>query len=191
MLSDMQTEAVRRLFSVEEYDLMVEAGILTKEDRVELIEGEILEMSPIGNRHGAGVDRANMLFAPLLKGRAIVRVQGAVRLSDYTKAQPDILLLNHRQDYYAFAAPVTEDALLVIEVADTSIRYDRGPKPAIYAKHGVREVWIEDLTTDTLLVFRDRQPGGYATALTFKAGDSVSPLAFPDLVLSFSDLFGS
>ena len=191
MLADKQTETVRRLFTVAEYDRMVETGILTKEDRVELIEGEILEMSPIGDRHAACTDRATMLFAPILKGKAIVRVQGPVRLSDYTKPPPDVILLSYRKDYYASAAPVTKDALLVIEVADTSIRYDRGPKLAIYAKHGVREVWIEDLTSDTLLVFRDRKPRGYATALTFKPGDSVTPQAFPDLVLLVSDLLGT
>src|SRR5712671_501778 len=118
MLAHMPVETVRRLFSVEEYDRMVEVGILKEDDRVELIEGEILEMSPIGWRHSACTDRANMLFAPLLLQRkAIVRIQGPMRLSDNTKPQPDVILLNPREDFYASGGPVTQDALLVIEVA--------------------------------------------------------------------------
>jgi len=191
MLAHMPTESARRLFSVDEYDRMVEVGILTEYDRVELIEGEILEMSPIGPRHSACTDRANMLLAPSLVGRAIVRIQGPVRLGDFTKPQPDVTLLSPRQDYYATISPIPKNALLLIEVAETSIRYDRGPKLALYAKYGVGEVWIEDLNTDTLLVFRDRRPKGYATELALTPGDSISALEFPDLILSVSDLLGT
>ena len=191
MLAHMPAEIVRKLFSVDEYDRMVEVGILTKYDRVELIEGEILEMSPIGPRHSACTDRATMLLAPRLVGKAIVRIQGPVRLSDFTKPQPDVTLLSPRDDYYATVSPIPKNALLVIEVAETSIRYDRGPKLGLYAKYGVREVWIEDLNTDTLLVFRDRRPKGYATELVLKPGDSISPLQFPDMTLSVTELLGT
>ncbi len=191
MLAHMPAEFARKLFSVDEYDRMVEVGILTEYDRVELIEGEILEMSPIGWRHTACTDRATMLLAPRLLGKAIVRIQGPIRLSDNTKPQPDVILLNPREDFYSSGGPVTKDALLVIEVAETSIRYDRGPKLAIYAKYGVHEVWIEDLNTDTLLVFRDRHPKGYSTAHVLKPADTVSPLAFPDMVLPVSALLGT
>jgi Uma2 family endonuclease len=191
MLAHMPAEIARKLFTVEEYDRMVEVGILTKYDRVELIEGDILEMSPIGDRHLACTDRANMLFAPRLLGKAIVRIQGSIRLSDNTQPQPDIILLNPRQDFYAKGGAVTKDALLVIEVAETSFHYDRGRKLAIYAKYGVHEVWIEDLNTDTLLVFRDRHPDGYAISLVLHSGDEVSPLAFPDMILPVSALLGS
>src|SRR5438046_2943564 len=122
MLAHMPVEIARKLFSVEEFNRMVEVGILTKYDRVELIEGEILEMSPIGNRHSACTDRATMLLAPVLQGRAIVRVQGPVRLSDNTQPQPDITVLSLREDYYASGGPVARDALLVNEIAETSIR---------------------------------------------------------------------
>jgi Uma2 family endonuclease len=132
-----------------------------------------------------------MILAPRLLGKAIVRIQGPIRLSDNTKPQPDVILLNPREDFYANSGPVTKDALLVIEVAETSIRYDRGPKLAIYAKYGVHEVWIEDLNTDTLLLFRDRNSSGYATSLVLKPGDEVSPLAFPDMILSVSALLGT
>jgi Uma2 family endonuclease len=124
-------------------------------------------------------------------GRAIVRIQGPIRLSDNTKPQPDVILLSPREDFYAVGGPVTRHALLVIEVAETSIRYDRGPKLVLYAKYGVNEVWIEDLNTNTLLIFRDRGSEGYATSLVLKPGDVVSPLAFPDMILSVSALLGS
>jgi Uma2 family endonuclease len=191
MLAHMPAEFSRRLFSVEEYNRMVEVGILTKYDRVELMEGEILEMSPIGSRHTACTDRANMLFAPRLLGKAIVRIQGPINLSDNTQPQPDVLLLSPRDDFYADGGAFTRDALLVIEVAETSIRYDRGPKLAIYAKYGVYEVWIEDLNTNTLLVFRDRHADGYKTYLIFQPSSSISPLAFPELVLPVSALLGT
>jgi len=186
----MQIEAIRRPFTVDEYDRMVEVGILGKEDHVELIEGEILEMSPIGWRHAACVDRATALLVPALVGKAIVRVQGPIRLGDYTKPQPDLILLEPRKDYYAAQGAVTRNALLVIEVSDSSIRYDRGLKLSVYAMHGVSEVWIEDLTADTLLVFREPSGAEYKTNLTLQRADSISPLAFPDLRLSVSDLLG-
>src|SRR5262245_53286775 len=105
----MQTEAIRRPFTVEEYDRMVEVGILGKEDHVELIEGEIVEMSPIGARHAACVARANALLVPALVGKAIVWPQGPIRLDDYSKPQPDLILLEPRTDYYAGGAPITRN----------------------------------------------------------------------------------
>ena len=167
---------------------MVEVGILGKEDRVELIEGEILEMSPIGNRHAACVDRAAVLLLPPLVGESIVRVRGPIRLGAYSKPQPDLILLRYDRGFFAARGPVTRDAHLVIEVSDSSIQYDRGPKLRVYARKGVQEVWIEDLTTDTLLVFRDPEGNTYRAQLALKPGESVSPLAFPQLVLTVSSL---
>jgi len=186
----MEIEVNRRPFTVDEFDRMVEVGILGKEDHVELIEGEILEMSPIGFRHAACVDRATALLVPALVGKAIVRVQGPIRLGDYSKPQPDLILLEPRKDYYAVQGAITRNALLVVEVSDTSIRYDRGPKLLVYASHGVSEVWIEDLATDTLLIFREPSGTVYKTQLTLQRADSIAPLAFPDCRLSVSDLLG-
>jgi hypothetical protein len=188
--SMMQIEAIRRPFSADEYDRMIEVGILGKEDRVELIEGEIVEMSPIGDRHAACVDRATALLVLALVGRAIVRPRGPIRLGAYSKPQPDLTLLEPRKDYYASKGPITRDALLVIEVSDSSIRYDRGPKLSVYARHGVSEVWIEDLTTDSLLVFREPSGATYKAQFVLQRDTSIAPLAFPDLVLSVSELLG-
>jgi Uma2 family endonuclease len=184
----MQIEALRRPFSVADYDRMAEVGILAMEDRVELIEGQILEMSPIGDRHAACVDRAAMLLLPPLVGEAIVRIQGPIRLGDYSKPQPDLILLRYDKGFFVAQGPVTRDAHLVIEISDSSLRYDRGAKLSVYARHGVHEVWIEDLTTDTLLVFRVPVGNTYRTELALKPGDSISPQVFPQLVLSVSSL---
>jgi Uma2 family endonuclease len=186
----MQIEAIRRPFTVDEYNRMIDVGILGKGDRVELIEGEILELSPIGNRHQACVDRATALMVVGVAGKAIVRTQGAIELGDFSKPQPDLILLEPRKDYYASEGAVTRNAYLVIEVADTSIRYDRGPKLRVYARHGVSEVWIEDLTTDTLLVFREPAGSTYQTQWTLQPGDTIAPLVFPELLLPVSTLLG-
>jgi Uma2 family endonuclease len=188
--SMMQIEALRRPFTVDEYDRMLEVGILGKEDHVELIEGEILEMSPIGWRHAACVDRATALLVLAFAGKAIVRPRGPIQLGDYTKPQPDLILLEPRKDYYASKGPVTRDAQLVIEVSDKSIRYDRGPKLRVYARHGVSEVWIEDLTSDTLLVFREPSGATYKTELALRRGESIAPLAFPEVAFSVSEFLG-
>jgi Uma2 family endonuclease len=147
-------------------------------------------MSPIGSRHEACVDRAAALLLPPLVGQSIVRIQGSIRLGDYSRPQPDLILLQQRKDYYASGGAVTRDALLVIEVSESSMRHDRGPTLRVYARHGVREVWIEDLTTDTLLVFRELENGAYKTHLTLGNGDSIAPLAFPEFALPVSSLLG-
>jgi len=186
----MQTEVTRKLFTVDEYYRMVDAGIFNEDSRVELIEGEIIQMSPVGNRHVACVDRANSLFVTNLAGKAIVSVQNPIRLSNYTEPQPDIVLLQHRPDYYAAKRHSPEDTLLVIEVSDTTLRYDRNRKAPLYAKSGVTELWIENLEGDVILVFRDPGPEGYSTTLVFRRGESISLLAFPDILFKVDELLG-
>src|SRR4026207_1474391 len=151
----MRSEVTRKLFTVDEYYRMAEAGILDPDARLELIAGEILEMSPVGTRHVACVNRANALFVKRFGDRAIVSVQNPLRLSNYTEPQPDIVVLKPRDDYYEEKRIVWEDALLVIEVSDTTIRRDRDLKLPLYAKAGVSELWIEDLRRNTLFVYRD------------------------------------
>jgi len=186
----MRTEVTKKLFTVDEYYRMGEAGILRPSDRVELINGEIIEMSPVGNFHVACVDRANALFARVLEGKAIVSIQNPVRLGTYNEPQPDVLLLRPRPDFYASKKHTPEDVFLVIEVSDTTLSYDRDVKLAIYAISGVSEVWIEDLQHGLLLVHRNPADDLYKTCLTFRRGDSVSMTAFPDVVLKVDDLLG-
>jgi Uma2 family endonuclease len=184
----MQLESIRHPFTVEDYNRMVDAGILRKYDRVELLDGEILDMSPIGDRHAVCVDRAVELLLPPLMGRAIVRVQGPLQVGDHSKPQPDLILLHHKRSRYVSKSPTTDDAYLVIEISDSSIDFDTGPKLRVYSRHRVNEVWVLDLTTDSLVVFRNSDGKGYATRLDFHPGDTVSPLAFPDLMLPVTSL---
>jgi len=186
----MRSEVTRKLFTVDEYYRMAEAGILDPDARLELIEGEILEMSPVGTRHVACVNRANALFVKRFGDRAIVSVQNPLRLSNYTEPQPDIVVLKPRDDYYEEKRIVWEDALLVIEVSDTTIRRDRDLKLPLYAKAGVSELWIEDLRRNTLFVYRDPGPATYGQSLTLHRGDSISLLAFPDIAINVDELIG-
>jgi Uma2 family endonuclease len=169
---------------------MVDAGILRFDDRVELIEGEIIEMSPIGNRHAACVDRASELFTLAFKGRAIVSIQNPLRLNEYNEPQSGIVLLKRREDYYATRSRTPEDTFLVVEVSDATLPYDTGVKVPMYARAGVPETWIENLTEDLLLVFRDPTDEAYKTHLTLRRSDSISPLAFPDSAFAVAQLLG-
>ena len=177
-------------FTVDQYYQMAEIGILTPGQRVELIEGEIVDMAPIGRRHAACVDRLNNTFAPGLSGRAIVRVQGPLRLHDHSEPEPDLIILRWRDDFYAGREPGPEDALLVIEVAETSECYDRQVKGPLYAAAGIREVWLVDLVAATITNYREPSPAGYAQAIVVTGDDVLAPLAFPDLSLTAARILG-
>ena len=177
-------------FTRAEYHRMVEAGILHEDSPVELIEGEILEMSPIGRRHKACVDRLTGIFAPLVQGLAIVRVQSSIVLDDRNEPEPDLVLLRYRGDYYADADETPSDVLLVVEVADSSEGYDRRTKAPLYARHGIPELWIADVNRDRITAYLDPTPGGYATTRVFRRGESISPRAFPDLSIAVESILG-
>jgi Uma2 family endonuclease len=186
----MRAEVTRKLFTTDEYYRMAEVGILTPDDRVELIEGEIIRMSPIGLRHAACVNRTADLFMLKFRGKATVTVQNPAHLNKYNEPQPDILLLTHREDYYASKHPSPEDTLLLLEVADTSLGFDLKVKIPLYAAMGIPEVWVADLRKNVVRVFRNPEAGQYRTVLTFSAGETLSVLAFPDVVFGVSDLIG-
>jgi Uma2 family endonuclease len=177
-------------FTRDEYHKMAQTGILPPDARVELINGEILEMSPIGRRHKVSVDRVNNIFTPGLQGQAIVRVQSSIVLSDGQEPEPDVAVLRYRDDFYADADETPEDILLIIEVADTSEGYDRRTKAPLYARYGIPELWIADVNRDRLTVYRDPTPDGYASTQVLSPGESVSPLAFPSLNVPISAIFG-
>ena len=134
----------RRKFSTKEYHEIARAGILGEDDRVELIEGEIVEMAPIGSRHASTVARLNKYLSERFANQALVWVQNPMRLNEFSEPQPDVALLRPRSDFYASAHPSPEDILLVIEVAETSVDYDRNVKAPLYASAGVRELWLVD-----------------------------------------------
>lgn len=185
----MRIEAPKRLFNVDDYYRMAEVGILGPEDRVELIDGEIVQMSPIGDRHAWCVSVATELLMMAFNGMALVRVQNPLRLNDYAELQPDIVLLKLRQDRYP-KHPRAADTLLVVEVADTTLKYDSTIKLPRYAKAGVPEVWIEDLQRDRLFVYRDPSGDTFRSTLTLSHGDAVSVQAFPHIIFTVDQLFG-
>ncbi|MGE3595957.1 MAG: Uma2 family endonuclease [Dehalococcoidia bacterium] len=180
---------VRYRFTVEDYHRMGEAGILDEDDRVELIEGEILYMSPIGGKHAACVNESARLLIVRLNDRAVVSIQNPVRLSARSEPEPDLMLLRPRADRYREGLPVPEDVLLIIEVADSTLHFDRGTKLPLYAAAGIPEVWIVDLERRRVLVHR--QPDGdlFREAFVIDQG-SLSPSAFPDVALRVDEIFG-
>lgn len=167
---------------------MGEAGIIRPDARVELIDGEILEMSPIGRRHNAHVDRLAACFFAEVDGRAIVRVQGSIVLGDACEPEPDVALLRPRDDYYAEVDATADAILLLIEVADSSESYDRITKTPMYARHGIPEVWLVDLNRGLVTVSCDPSPSGYQTVRVYRRGETISPQAFPDIVIAVDDV---
>ena len=138
----VEVEVPRRLFSVEEYHRMAEAGILREKERVELIEGEIVQMAPIGTQHFGCVINVNRLFVARLGDRAVVSPQGPVVIAPRSEPQPDLALLRPRAVPYSRALPTPEDVLLAVEVADTTVRFDRLVKSRLYARAGIAEFWL-------------------------------------------------
>jgi Uma2 family endonuclease len=167
---------------------MADAGILLPDERVELIRGEILKMSPIGLRHGASVDRATRTLVRLAGDNAIVRVQGCVVLDDLCAPQPDIVLLKPKDDFYLKKHPGAEDIILLIEVADSSLEYDTTVKKELYAILGVHEYWVADLVNDRLLVYLDPHDDSYTSAGELHAGDTIAPRLLPGCRIDVSVL---
>jgi Uma2 family endonuclease len=181
----------RRRFTVDEYYRMAAAGILHEDDRVELIEGEIVEMPPIGISHASSVDRLNQLLAERVVRRAIIRVQSPIHLGERSEPQPDVSLLRPRRDFYAGGHPGPADVLLLIEVADTSADYDRQVKAPLYARAGIGEVWLVDLQARTIEVYRNPSPQGYRLVRIVHPEESLSPELLPDVALAAGDILGS
>lgn len=170
----------RHRFTVDEFHEMGRAALFGEDDRIELIAGELLDMAPIGNAHAYAVNRLTALFAPLsVDAAAIVQVQNPLRLARDTEVCPDVVLLAPRADFYRDSAPTGRDALLVIEVADTSVRSDREFKGPLYARHGVAEYWLVNLVDRQVEVFRGPSDSGYGTRLTARSGEAIAPLALP------------
>ena len=184
----MSVQIERRHFTVSEYHRMAEAGILTEDDRVELIDGEIIEMAPIGVRHAACVDKLADWFRERLGRAAIVRVQNPIRLDEHSEPEPDIALLRRREDFYSQSAPTPEDVLLIVEVGDSSVEYDRKLKVPLYARAGVVEVWLIDLTESLIEVYAQPVSGAYQVFKRLKYGDALAPQAFPDLHLEVAQI---
>lgn len=178
----------RRLFTIDEYHKMAEAGIFCEDDRVELIEGEIVVMMPIGSRHASTVKRANRILGRLLGDLAIISIQDPVLLPPRSEPEPDVAVLRLRPDLYAASHPIPEDVLLLIEVADSSRAMDIAVKMPMYARAGIRESWIIDLTLNQIEVYRRPEHGVYQERTIPIRGGTLTVLAFPDVSIPVSDL---
>lgn len=170
----------RRLFTADEYQRMGQVGILSENDRVELIEGEIVTKVTIGARHNASVDRAVRALVIGAGDRAIVRVQGSFRLSAYSEPEPDLVLLRPQADFYASRLPGPEDVFLIVEIADSSIDYDRSVKARIYAEYGIREYWLADLTHNALTCYSEPRGGTYQNVQQYERGQTLVPALLPE-----------
>ncbi|HLX64909.1 MAG TPA: Uma2 family endonuclease [Planctomycetota bacterium] len=181
-------ELPRRLFTVEEYHRMGDAGILSQEERVELLDGEIFIMSPIGPMHSGHVDRVQNHFVRQLGDDAIVSGQNPVVTDKVSEPQPDIAILRPRADFYTTSHPMPRDILLIIEVSDSTLIRDRKKKLLIYARNGIREYWIINLLEGTLEVYRVPKKNGYLVKKVLTREDSIAPLAFPNKKIAVKDL---
>jgi len=166
---------------------MAEVGILRHDDRVELIEGEIIQMAAIGLRHSSCLAELNRRLVPAIGDRALLWPQNPVRLPRDTEPQPEIVLLRPRTDRYARDSARPADILLLVEIADSSYRFDRLVKLPLYARAGVAEVWIVDLNRDVVEVHRQPTATGYASFEPVTRGGRLAPLALPDVVLDVDD----
>ena len=183
----VDVERARRLFTVDEYVRMCETGIIAEDDRVELIEGEIVEMSPIGQPHAALVANLNRLLVRAVGDRAVVWIQGPVRIPPRSLPQPDLALLRPRS--YKRESTTTADVLLVVEVADSSRRYDRTVKLRLYARAGIPEYWIVDAKTENVEIYRSPSGEQYGDLQQPTRGTTIAPLAFPDAAFPIDAIF--
>lgn len=190
-MQSMVAERTLHRFNLAEYEAMIRHGILGAGDRVELIAGEIVEMPPIGDPHKGSVTFLQRFFERhLADGQAIVMVQQALAIVPNSMPQPDLLLLRYRSDFYRHRANYPDDALLAVEVADASLRYDRTTKLSLYANAGVREYWIVDVNGKAIEVYREAAEDAYASVRVARGKETVAPNAFPDCSTSVNDVLG-
>ncbi len=174
-------------FSVDQYDDMVRAGVLTEDDRVELIDGEILEMPPIGAEHNFTTNALSWALASALGDRAVVHAQSSLRLPPDSEPEPDLEILRPPRDLYRHRHPGADDTLLVVEVMQSSHDRDRRRKLPLYARNGIVEVWLVDVPARRVEVYREPRAGRYESSVVIDIGGSVSPLAFPDVSIPVAD----
>ena len=178
--TDTATAPQERRFTVDEYYRMGEAGIFGEDDRVELLDGQIYVMSPIGSEHAACVRRLNRLFQTRAGKRALVSIQSPIRLGDNSEPEPDLALLHPREDDYATRHPRPKDVFLLVEVAETFLSFDQEVKRPLYAEAGIPEYWIVDLKTPAVHVYRDPAGDTYRTHTTYGLDDELEVANLPD-----------
>ena len=190
-MDDAAVLPARHKLTVDDYHRMGDAGIFTDGERVELIDGDLIDMAPIGQGHAAVVSGLNEALVLACAGRAIVSPQNPVRLDRSSEPQPDLAVLRRRADFYASGErPGPADVLLLVEVADTSLRFDRSVKLPLYARAGIAEVWIVDLKRRVLNAYRAPEGGEYGVMATHRAGEQVALAVAPEIVVRLDLIFG-
>ena len=185
----MVLQLLRHQFTVKQFHQMAESGILSENERLELIRGEMIDMSPIGTRHSGCVLFLSNLLALLLGGLSLINVQNPVELDETSEPQPDIALLKPRADFYRTAHPQPEDIFLLIEVADTTVKYDREVKIPLYAEANIPEVWLLDVNQEVVEVYRNPLQGVYQDVQKLVKNQILSILAFPDVHINVTEVF--
>ena len=180
----------RHPLTVADYHRMGEAGILSEADRVELIEGELVAMSPVGSLHVGTVHALNRLLVRAVGDRGLVSVQSPIRLDDRSEPEPDVAVLRPRADDYRTALPTPPDVLLVIEVSDSTLAYDRTVKAPLYAVHGLPEMWIVDLVGQKVEVHRKPEGGRYTDVSRGGGGDTLGPVLLPGVAVPVTAVLG-
>lgn len=180
----------RTRISTNRYEMMVAAGVLTKYDRIELIEGDLLDMAPIGIKHSAITARLHELFVLGASSSATVVGGGPVNLGEFSEPQPDLMLLKRRADFYGGKTPEAADVLLLIEVSDSSLSFDQGVKLNLYARYGIAEYWVVDVAGKRVVTYREPTATGYVRKLELEAADIVMPQAFPEIKIAVGEVFG-
>lgn len=175
-------------FTVADYYRMAETGVLPPDARVELLDGEIIDMSPIGPFHGGVTTYLTELFAAASKGRWQTRVQNSLRLDDRSEPQPDLVLAHADPDYYRKRHPKPEDVFLLIEVSDSTLEQDQQEKLPAYGRAGIPEVWIVNLNELTVEIYREPHFEGYAAKTVLRGGAQATPAAFPDVTVDVAEL---
>jgi Uma2 family endonuclease len=179
----------RHLINVEEYYRMAEAGVLAPDARVELIEGEIIDMPPIGSNHAGVVNFLMRKFVVGVGERSVVTVQQPLHLGDRSEPQPDLMLLKPRADIYRSSLPTAADVLLLVEVGDNTLRFDRGEKASLYARHEIAELWVVDLPHHQVHRLQEPAGGKYGASESLSAPALLAPSALPELRIDLSALF--
>jgi Uma2 family endonuclease len=180
----------RTRISTDRYQMMVATGVLTKYDRVELIEGDMLDMAPMGTQHSAITSRLHELFVLAVSSSATIVSGGPVNLGEFSEPQPDLMLLKRRADFYSGKIPEAPDVLLLIEVSDSSLSFDQSVKLNLYARYGVSEYWIVDVKGIRIVTWREPTVNGYLRKGEFAVADIVAPQAFPDVKIAVGEIFG-
>jgi Uma2 family endonuclease len=186
----MVVQLERKRFTVTNFQQMVDAGILQEDDRCELLNGEIVNMSPIGRRHASKVNRLAQLFHEIARGTLIVSTQNPIELGPFSQPEPDIGLLRWQDDFYESGHPKAEDVYLLIEVADSTLETDRNIKLPLYAQTGIVEVWIVNLQDNVIEVYRQPIGAKYTVTQIFTSGQTLTIEALPEISIEVNHILG-